>query len=161
MTQRWGWVTTGWKMTSHCVERIFQEIQSFQPPADQSKQCPCTFYCVTFFFPFFFNSWLLILPFPALYALPASAIKGLHGGGWDVPGRGDQGDQPDQGPQAAPHAPVPRVDGSYPSILSSCTSKSGPGTRTKHELLMSIYSFFFFLKNWKSHYCLRLRDMLP
>lgn len=123
------------------------------------KTMPLYFLLCYFFLSFFFYSWLLILSFPALYALPASAIKGLHGGGWDVPGRGDQGDQPDQGPQAAPHAPVPRVDGSYSTILSSCTPKSGPGTRTKHELLMSIYSCFF--KNWKSHCCLRPRNMLP
>lgn len=37
-------------------------------------------------------------------------IQGVHGGGWDVPGGGDQGDQSDQGPQAAPHAPVTGVE---------------------------------------------------
>lgn len=174
MTQRWAWVTTGWKMASHCVETIFQEIQSFQPPADQRKQCHCTFYCATFFF---FFTWLLILSFPALYALPASAIKGVHGGRWDVPGRGDQGDQSDQGPQAAPHAPVPRIDASRPSFPAAPLNPAS-GTRTKPELLASFWKkilvwfvqfcrkgllaeldFFCLFRNG-NHCCLHLHNML-
>lgn len=156
MTQRWGWVTTCWKMTSHCVETILQEIQSFQPPVDQRKQCHCTFYCATFFL-----SWLLILSFPALYVLPASAIKGVHGGGWDVPGGRDPGDQSDQGPQAAPHAPISRVDGSHPYYPAaplnpalatepnpSCWRHSGKrpwyDLPTFAERLLTELDFFFF-----------------
>lgn len=157
MTQRWGWVTTGWKMTSYCVETIFQEIQSFQPPADQSKQCHCAFYSATFFF----FTWLLILSFPTLYALPVSAIKGVHGGGWDVPGGGDQGDQSDQGPQAAPHAPVPRVDGRRPSFPAAPSGPWHPNQNrdvdpgmicpllqktTPHRTWSFFFFFFFFIE---------------
>lgn len=110
---------------------------------------------------YFFLSWLLILSFPALYVLPASAIKGVHGGGWDVPGGRDPGDQSDQGPQAAPHAPISRVDGSHPYYPAaplnpalatepnpSCWRHSGKrpwyDLPTFAERLLTELDFFFF-----------------
>lgn len=102
-------VTTGYMMTA-IVEHIFPGNPTPPNPVRLRKQshvcarAAALQPCVT-----------AVFSFPALdNALPVS--QGVHGGGRDVPGGGDQGDQSDQGPQAAPHAPVAGVE--TPAIFS-------------------------------------------
>lgn len=93
-------------MTWHCEGRVSRKPNPFMSLKLQQ------YYMWFVVFVLLFQS--CIASSNLLISCPVSALQGVHGGGWDVPGGRDQGDQSNQGPQAAPHAPVARIENRQP-----------------------------------------------
>lgn len=97
------------------------------------------------------SSASLQLCLPLFFFFNTSCVRapqGVHGGGRDVPGRGDQGDQPDQSPQTAPHAAVAGIEASgrhlhllpshpYVTIAQEGPPPSAEGFRSRNTLLFT------------------------